>query len=328
MTFWDKLKPVAVLSWADSVERDTLFEKESLTMKEFATCVSDLVNRCSLNPDSDSTAFHFQIEDMYIDIMARSSLTLAISHKKYNTSRFSRPVKPNRNAAPSKTLSSVNTGPNPNLLKVEKSVLKPVANTSPVESPGNNGVFDGSVSTAPLESKPEHDSTWKTIQGTRPQDKLHFYTFRDQASGPDAFLDFAGHLVGLPTLVKQARKHLWFHAYCPKTNILYDFDSPKHKGTYRKRQASPQYQKQFQKWTKNMHQQEMEQANDDQKYELHSCSYPRRDPHKRVIVGFLPVRRAAKRLNVPWCYAILDTDLTKKIIKFRNVQNTFTTLRE
>lgn len=82
-TFWDRLKPTQITSWADQVEQEDLMTQDTLTVAEFATCVANLVNRCVLDPEAASSAFHFQMDDMYIDIMARSQLIISVSHVKY-----------------------------------------------------------------------------------------------------------------------------------------------------------------------------------------------------------------------------------------------------
>lgn len=193
-TFWDRLKPTQITSWADQVEQEDLMTQDTLTVAEFATCVANLVNRCVLDPEAASSAFHFQMDDMYIDIMARSQLIISISHVKYDLPK---------ERQEDELLSQHSTEQN-SPSATEQIELK---NTPRIEPGQAIYVFKGNY-TRPL---------------TQP-----IYTCRT-----------------VKEAVRFARSHTPCHAYEPATPIIYNFDSIKHKGCYRKVTVSQAYSKQF-----------------------------------------------------------------------------------
>lgn len=59
--------------------RESLFFKNDMTIEDFASCIYDLVQRCSLDTDSDKTSHHFRIEDTFVDMMFRDHLIISVS---------------------------------------------------------------------------------------------------------------------------------------------------------------------------------------------------------------------------------------------------------
>jgi len=86
---WKNLQPQKVRSWGDATDDedevedlDQLWSKSHLSLEEFARCIHDLVGRCELDLDSGKTAYHYQVDDTFVDMMFRNHLIVSVSRIK------------------------------------------------------------------------------------------------------------------------------------------------------------------------------------------------------------------------------------------------------
>jgi len=68
--------------WSDVMEEDELFQKEKLTLEEFAKCIYHLMHKCDLDLDSKTTKFFYKIKDTYVDFLVRNYMVICLSKDK------------------------------------------------------------------------------------------------------------------------------------------------------------------------------------------------------------------------------------------------------
>ena len=217
-----------VVSWADDAEESELFEKPTLTMEEFAKCIHSLMLRCQLDLPSN-TAFHYTMDDTFIDIMVRNHLVISVSKIKHIA-----------HETDDDTCSS--------LEELE---------ATPDDQPEDQQQVD--------ETKDSHacghacgDDGWETVTNKRhnkknkvaahmgkfmEEDQKTYYFFKDEANCH--YLDFYRPLTGIVNAANESKKYRFSHAYCIESNLVHDFVNPSHVRVFIPNSA---YLERFRQW--------------------------------------------------------------------------------
>ena len=215
-----------VVSWADAAEESELFEKSTLTMEEFAKCIHSLMLRCQLDLPSN-TAFHYTMDDTFIDIMVRNHLVISVSKIKHvahetdddNCSSLEEP-------------------------KIHPEELEATPDDQPVDET--------------KDSQSSNTDGWETVTNKRlnkknkvatkmckvmEEDQKTYYFFKDEANCH--YLDFYRPLIGILNVMNESKKYRFSHAYCIETNRVHDVVSPSHVRVFIPNSA---YLERFRQW--------------------------------------------------------------------------------
>lgn len=286
--FFNKLQPTVIQSWADMQEEEEQQEQEKLSLQDFCVCLHDLVERVEID-EHDKTAYHFKVQDTYIDLMYRNHMVISIAKEKKN------------HRLADKDSDSDSDHDEDTSTEEEYSSDSLDEENTTTEGEDNENQNDDQEGWQTVETKTKRNRKKKNqprfIQNMN-QSTMSFQVFSDAAKDPEG-MNYLREVKGVKALMQIAKHHKWCHGYCPEEQVIYDFHKPDDPYFFIKRDVDEKYMTKY-----NDHMNQSNKTEDKTVFYLFRESPTWKEkPYVGQCVGLASLRQKVKDLNTMWSHA-------------------------